>query len=90
MTRIFALLALSAVVSACAPTVVPPPKNPDYYFSEGERLYEKKLYEDAIASWEKIRDSYYSVDLVIKAELKIAEAHFRAGNYLEAAVAYES
>lgn len=90
MIRIITLLALSVVVSACTASVVPPPKNADYYFSEGERLLEKNLYEDAIASWEKVRDSYYSVDLVIKAELKIAEAHFQAEQYLEASVAYEN
>lgn len=90
MMRIIALLALSLLASACAQTVEPSAKTSDYHFSEGERLYEKKLYDDAIASWEKVRDSYESLDLVIKAELKIAQAHFEAGDYMEAAVAYES
>ena len=43
----------------------------------------------AIASWEKVRDSYYSPELNVLAELKIAEAHFLAENYVESAAAYE-
>ena len=50
----------------------------------------KGLYDDAIASWQKVRDSYYSPELNSLAELKIAEAHFLAEEYIEAAVAYEA
>ncbi|HKL48358.1 MAG TPA: outer membrane protein assembly factor BamD [Desulfuromonadales bacterium] len=90
MTRIITLLALAVVLAACGTKTVQTPKDAEYHLSEGERLYEKKLYKDAIASWEKVLESYDSIDLVIKAELKIAEAHYRAGNYVEASVAYES
>jgi outer membrane protein assembly factor BamD len=69
---------------------VPPAKNAGVYFQEGEDFYEKGLYEDAIASWEKVRDSYYSPELNTLAELKIAEAHFLAEQYVEASVAYEA
>lgn len=83
------LLAL-ILLSACASnTVVPPAKNAGVYFQEGEEFFEKGLYTDAIASWEKVRDSYYSPELNTLAELKIAEAHFLAEDYLEAGVAYE-
>ena len=34
-------------------------------------------------------DTYYSPELNVLAELKIAEAHFLAGNFVEAAAAYE-
>ena len=79
------------ILSACAPqTVVPPAKQAGVYFEEGENFFEKGLYQDAIASWEKVRDSYYSPELNILAELKIAEAHFLAQEYTEAAVAYEA
>jgi outer membrane protein assembly factor BamD len=77
------------LVTACTSGVVPPPKAASTYFQEGESFFEKGLYEDAIASWEKVRDSYYSPELNIQAEMKIAEAQFLAGNYLEAALAYE-
>lgn len=79
------------LLAACAPsTVVPPAKNAGVYFQEGEEFYEKGLYRDAIASWEKVRDSYYSPELNTLAELKIAEAHYLGEEYVEASVAYEA
>lgn len=79
------------LLSACAPnTVVPPAKNAGVYFQEGEDFFERGLYQDAIASWEKVRDSYFSPEMNTLAELKIAEAHFLAEEYIEAAVAYEA
>lgn len=86
----FSLLCL-CILSACTPsTVVPPAKNAGVYFQEGEEFFDKGLYRDAIASWEKVRDSYYSPELNTIAELKIAEAHYLAEDYIEASVAYES
>ncbi|MDH3999166.1 MAG: outer membrane protein assembly factor BamD [Desulfuromonadales bacterium] len=84
------ILSLTFLVAACAPTqVVPKAKQAGVYFQEGENFYEEGLYQDAIASWEKVRDSYFSPELNILAELKIAEAHYMAEQYIEAAVAYE-
>lgn len=93
MQKVTIAIILSALlfVPACSPkTVVPPAKNAGVYFQEGEEFYQKGLYKDAIASWEKVRDSYYSPELNTLAELKIAEAHFLAQEYIEAAVAYEA
>jgi len=88
---IFLILTLLALLSACSPTtVVPPAKGAGVYFQEGEDFFERGLYQDAIASWEKVRDSYYSPEMNTLAELKIAEAHFLAEEYIEAAVSYES
>jgi outer membrane protein assembly factor BamD len=78
------------LIPACSSKVVPVEKNAAFYFQEGEEFYEKGLYKDAIASWEKVRDSYYSPELNTLAELKIAEAHFLGEEYIEAAVAYEA
>ncbi|MDT8443812.1 MAG: outer membrane protein assembly factor BamD [Desulfuromonadales bacterium] len=86
----FFLLSL-VLLAACSPkTVVPPTKSAGVYFQEGEEFFEKGLYRDAISSWEKVRDSYFSPELNTLAELKIAEAHFLAEEYIEAAVAYEA
>lgn len=90
-TKTLFLLLIVLLLAACsANTVVPPAKTAGAYFQEGEDFYAKGLYDDAIASWEKVRDSYYSPELNTLAELKIAEAHFLAENYIEAAVAYEA
>lgn len=80
---------LLLLVSACASPVAPPPKSADYYLQEGESSFERGRYEDAIANWEKVRDSYYSPELNVLAEMKIAEAYFLSERYLEAATAYE-
>lgn len=86
----FFLLSL-LFLAACAPNIiVPPAKTAGVYFQEGEGFFEKGLYRDAIASWEKVRDSYFSPELNTLAELKIAEAHFLGEEYIEAAVAYEA
>ena len=84
------LLTLLVLAACSANTVVPPAKTAGAYFQEGEGFFEKGLYDDAIASWEKVRDSYYSPELNALAEIKIAEAHFLAEEYIEAAVAYEA
>ena len=83
-------LLLALFSPACPSKVVPPAKQAAFYFQEGEEFFEKGLYKDAIASWEKVRDSYYSPELNTLAELKIAEAHFLGEEYIEAAVAYEA
>lgn len=83
------LLTLVLGLSACASKMVPPPNSADFYFKEGEQLFEKEQYDEAIASWEKVRDSYYSPELNVLAELKIAEAYFLSEKYIEAATAYE-
>jgi outer membrane protein assembly factor BamD len=58
--------------------------------SEGDSFFAEKRYDDAIASWEKVRERYDSPAMNAAAELKIAEANFLAERYIEAAVAYEA
>ena len=86
---VFALLAL-LLLSACDPTIVPPPRSADYYFKEGERFYDEQRYDDAVASWKKVRDSYYSPDLNKLAELKIAEALYLSEDFKEAESSYDT
>jgi len=83
-------LILLVLLPACDPTIVPPPRSADYYFKEGETFFDKHLYEDAVASWKKVRDSYYSPDLNKLAELKIAEAQFLAENYIDSTISYDA
>ena len=85
---LFLSLSLLMLLSACDPTIVPPPRSADHYFKEGENFFDQHRYEDAVASWKKVRDSYYSPDLNKLAELKIAEAQYLAENFDEAAASY--
>ena len=57
---------------------------------EGDTFFAENRSEDAIASWEKVRERYVSPEMNAFAELKIAEANFLAERYIEAAVAYEA
>ncbi len=86
--RYIFLLLLTFTLAACSSNQVIPENNAEHYFQEGERYYEANLYNDAIASWEKVRDSYYSPELNMLAELKIAEAYYSAERFEEAATAY--
>lgn len=90
MNRLFryvVVLTLCVLLGACGANK---PKQIDAakYFQEGERLFEKKLYNDAIAAWEKVRDTFYSPELSMLAEIKIADAYFISEQYPEAATAY--
>jgi len=76
------------IVAACAPTP-PKEKTAADYFQEAEVLFESRRYPEAIESYEKVREIFYSPEMNMLAELKIAEAHFLSKHYLEAAVAYE-
>jgi outer membrane protein assembly factor BamD len=86
-----ATLPILLLMTACAtPPPVPPAMQASIHFQEGERLFEKGLYPDAIAAWEKVRASYYSPELNTLVELKIAEAYFLDDKYIEATAAYEA
>lgn len=86
---ILPLVTLTLLLSACAQTIVPTPKSGQAYFAEGETFFEEQNYVDAIASWERVRDSFQSPELTAIANYRIAEAHFLNQDYLEAAIAYE-
>jgi outer membrane protein assembly factor BamD len=90
MQRLLLLPALFLALAACSATQTPPPnQTAEYYFRLGERNFEHSMYKEAIADWEKVRDTYYSPELTALAEIKIAEAHYKAEEYVEAAAAYE-
>lgn len=83
------LAAFTLFISACSGQKATPQNSAEKYFQEGEKYFESQLYEDAIASWEKARDSYYSAALNMLAELKIAETYYLSERYEEAATAYD-
>lgn len=76
-------------LAACGGSKVKPQNSAEKYFQEGERYFESNLYEDAISSWEKVRDTFYSPELNMLAELKIAEAYYVSKRYEEAAMAFD-
>lgn len=89
MRQWFATLLFSLLLGACSSTV-PAQRPADVLMNEGDAFFAENRYEDAIASWEKVRERYVSPEMNTLAELKIADAHFQAEHYVEAAVAYEA
>jgi len=89
MRYLLLIILLSLTLTACGKPVTTSDRTASDYLTEGETMFDKGLYEDAIANWEKVRESYYSPELNIIAELKIAEAYYLGEKYPEAAAAYE-
>ena len=77
----------AALFQGCATTK--PSGPPEMMFREGEQLFQKGNYEDAIAHWKKVKESYQSPELSSRAEISIADAYFLNKDYIEAAAAYE-
>lgn len=64
-------------------------KPPDALFRDGEQFFQGGNYEDAIAQWKKVKESYQSPELTTRAEISIADAYFLNKDYIEASAAYE-
>jgi len=64
-------------------------KSSDALYKDGESFYQRGRYEEAIAQWKKVKESYQSPELSTQAELQIADAYFLNGDYIEASTAYE-
>lgn len=85
---IASLVLASALLQGCATT--PQVNKPaDQLYKEGEEFFQDGKYEDAIAQWKKVKESYQSPELTAKAEINIADAYFLNGDYIEAAAGYE-
>ncbi|MDD2852234.1 MAG: outer membrane protein assembly factor BamD [Desulfuromonadaceae bacterium] len=81
------LLLMSLFLQGCSTPQVT--KSADLLFKEGEEYFRNGKYEDAIAQWKKVKETYQSQELSTKAELGIADAYFLNKDYIEAAVGYE-
>lgn len=84
---IAALVLASALLQGCSTPQVNKPA--DLLYKEGEQFFQDGKYEDAIAQWKKVKESYQSPELTTRAELNIADAYFLNNDYIEAAAGYE-
>ncbi len=85
----FTLLGVIAL-AACATTDTSSlKKSPEASFKEADELSAKGHYDDAIAQWKKVKESYRSPEVTAMAELKIADAYYAKEGWIEAAAAYE-
>ncbi|HJV66535.1 MAG TPA: outer membrane protein assembly factor BamD [Geomonas sp.] len=83
-----AMISAVAILAACA-SAPAPVKTPEANLKEAEKAYASRNYEEAIAAYKKVKESYSSPELTTQAELKIADAYFENKSYIEAASAYE-
>ena len=88
MLRLVVILFIAGLV-ACATTDKSATKTPEAALKDAEALSARGRYDDAIAQWKKVKDSYRSPELTAMAELKIADAYFAKESYIESAAAYE-
>ncbi|GFE60244.1 outer membrane protein assembly factor BamD [Geobacter sp. AOG2] len=77
----------ASLLQGCA--TPPVSKLPDDLYRDGERSFQKGRYDDAVANWKKVKESYKSPELSAKAEIGIADAYYLNKDYIEAAAAYE-
>ncbi len=87
--RYLLLILCCLFLSACGHSKAKDQKSAETYFMEGEKYFEAEHYDKAIASWEHVRDAFYSPELSMLAEMKIAEAYYKSEQYEEAAVAFD-
>ncbi len=59
-------------------------------YLQGEKLYAREKYEKAAETWRKVKEGNTSPLLRTVAELRVADALFQDGNYIEAAAEYEN
>ncbi len=85
--NIFILILLLSL-AACTGSKIRKEKPADVIFKEGVALFERKSYEDAVASFQELNAKYPLSEYAIQAKLKIADSYFYDENYIEAISAY--
>ncbi|MEW6660637.1 MAG: outer membrane protein assembly factor BamD [Thermodesulfobacteriota bacterium] len=94
VSQVLLVLALAALLGGCS-TVKgwfkskKPDKPPDVMAQEGITQLKKKKYDDAIETFEKVRDRYPYSDQAMLAQIKVADAYFYKKKYDEALNAYK-
>ena len=89
MLRYLAISLLIISTTGCATAPEPVSRTPEIMVRDAEGFQSSKRYEDAIAQWQKVKESYASPEMTTLAEIKIADAQFEDGNYIESAASYE-
>jgi outer membrane protein assembly factor BamD len=87
--RIFCWITALLLLNACAWLQEKEEKPADVLIKEGVAAFDAGDFDDAIESFEQLRDWYPFSKYAILAELKIADAHFELDQYEDAVFAYE-
>ncbi|RNC66601.1 MAG: outer membrane protein assembly factor BamD [Desulfuromonadales bacterium] len=89
LRTVCALCALLLMAGCATTSSEPVSRTPEALAKEAEEFQSSQRYEDAIAQWKKVRESYASPELTTLAEINIADAQFNNGAYIESAASYE-
>jgi len=94
VSQFFMVLALAALLGGCATvkgwfSSKKPERPPDVMAQEGLTHLKKKNYDDAIETFEKVRDRYPYSEQALLAQIKVADAYFYKKKYDEALQAYK-
>ena len=89
MLRMTYAIIIILLFTACAGNQKAPIRSAKYYFSEAEKFFAAEDYIDAIAMYEKAKESYFSSELAAASELRIADSKYMRDEYIEAAEAYD-
>jgi len=62
----------------------------DELYRDGEVSFQKRKYEDALAQWKRVKESFPPPEMSARTEINIADAYFLNKDYIEAAAEYEN
>ena len=65
-------------------------KPTDELYKDGEASFQKGKYEDALAQWKRVKESFPPPELSARTEINIADAYFLNKDYIEAAAEYDN
>jgi outer membrane protein assembly factor BamD len=83
------LLAALTVINGCSTTAIDNDSPPEAQYAEGERLFGKDRYLEAIERFRILKSRYPYSKYAALATLKIGDVHFKDEAFLEAAAAYK-
>jgi len=76
------------LLAGCASTPIADP-TPQELYARGETSFSKSRYQEAIGYWKQVKEQFPEPELMAKAEIGIANAHFLDDQFIEAGAAYE-
>lgn len=88
--RLAAALLITALASSCSLFQKEVKVPPETLFREGEKLFAKKKYGAAAEKWRPVKEKTTSPLLRTAVEIRLADALFYDGEYIEAAAEYEN
>ncbi|NVN92865.1 MAG: outer membrane protein assembly factor BamD [Desulfuromonadales bacterium] len=88
LTAAFIFIGSALLLQGCAELKLNKPV--DELYRDGESSFQKGKYEDALAQWKRVKESFPEPGLSARTEINIADAYFLNKDYIEAAAEYDN